>query len=120
MGIVGLDHVQFSLPPGGEELADAFYVGLLGFMAEEKPPILAARGGRWYRSGAVRFHLGVDPQHRPSSRSHPAFFVADLDSLTQRLASEGLDVEWDEHIDDVRRCYIHDPFGNRLELVAAN
>ncbi len=119
MRIVGLDHVQFTLPPGWEEEADHFYVGLLGFETEEKPPVLAARGGRWYRSGGVRFHLGADAEFRPARRAHPAFVVEDLDSLVARFAREGLEVEWDASIPGVGRCYVLDPFGNRLELVAA-
>ena len=117
--IIGLDHVQFCLPVGREEEADRFYVGRLGFEVEEKPPVLAARGGRWYRSGPVRFHLGADDDFRPATRAHPAFVVADLDALVARLATEGIGVEWDENIPGVSRCYVRDPFGNRLELVAA-
>ena len=118
--IVGLDHVQFTLPRGREDDADRFYMGLLGFEAEEKPPVLAARGGRWYRSGSVRFHLGSDADFRPATRAHPAFVVADLDGLVARLAGQGIGVEWDENIPGVARCYVLDPFGNRLELVAAS
>lgn len=119
MQIVGLDHVQFCVPVGAEEEADRFYVGLLGFEPEEKPPVLAARGGRWYRSGSVRFHLGADTDFRPAKRSHPAFVVDDLDELVAALGAHGIGVEWDENIPGVGRCYVLDPFGNRLELVAS-
>lgn len=119
MHIVGLDHVQFCLPPGREEEADRFYVDMLGFEAEEKPPVLAARGGRWYRSGSVRFHLGSDDDFRPATRSHPAFVVDDLSVLVAALSDRGIPVEWDENIPGVGRCYVSDPFGNRLELVAS-
>jgi catechol 2,3-dioxygenase-like lactoylglutathione lyase family enzyme len=118
--IVALDHVQFTLPVGREDEADRFYVGLLGFETEEKPPVLAARGGRWYRSGPVRFHLGADGGFRPAVRAHPAFVVAGLDALVARLAEAGLGVEWDEEIPGERRCYVRDPFGNRLELIASH
>ena len=43
-----IDHTQLAIPPGGEDLADTFYVDLLGFRVLEKPPSLAKRGGRWY------------------------------------------------------------------------
>ncbi|MGH3733810.1 MAG: hypothetical protein ACRDVC_10670 [Acidimicrobiales bacterium] len=42
-----LNHVQLAIPAGEEQRCDEFYVGLLGFAAQEKPPVLAARGGRW-------------------------------------------------------------------------
>jgi catechol 2,3-dioxygenase-like lactoylglutathione lyase family enzyme len=117
--IVALDQVQFTLPPGREEEADRFYVGVLGFELEEKPPVLAARGGRWYRSGTARLHLGSDGDFRPATRAHPAFLVEDLDTVVARLAQGGRAVEWDENEPGVRRCDAHDPFGNRLELVAS-
>lgn len=117
--IVALDHVQFTLPPGREEEADRFYVGVLGFELEEKPPVLAGRGGRWYRSGTARFHLGADGDFRPATRAHPGFLVEDLDALVARLAQDGRAVEWDENEPEIRRCYAHDPFGNRLELIDA-
>lgn len=119
MTITGLDHVQFTLPPGREAEADAFYLGVLGFETEEKPPVLAARGGRWYRSGAARFHLGADGDFRPALRAHPAFVVEDLEALVGRVEAGGGTVEWDDLVPGVARCYVHDPFGNRLELVAA-
>jgi len=115
--IVALDHVQFTMPAGTEEQADRFYVDILGFEAEEKPPALAARGGRWYRSGTVRFHLGVEKEFRPSTRAHPAFVVTDLDALVARLAAQRVAAQWDDDISGTRRCYVDDPFGNRLELV---
>lgn len=118
MGIVGLDHVQFTLPEGREDQADRFYAGLLGFEVEPKPPALAVRGGRWYRCGPVRFHLGTDPAFAPATRSHPAFVVEDLERLVADLEAAGHRVEWDRLIEGTARCYVHDPFGNRLELVA--
>ena len=117
--IVGLDHVQFTIPVGGEEEADRFYIGVLGFEAEEKPPVLAARGGRWYRSGRVRFHLGTDTVFRRATRAHPGFVARDLSALVARLAAEGIGVEWGENIPGVARCYVSDPFGNRLEFVGS-
>jgi len=118
VAVAGFDHVQLSLPAGGEAVADAFYRDLLGFDTEEKPAVLAARGGRWYRSGDTRLHVGVDHDFRPATRAHPALVIDDLDALVATLATAGVNVEWDQNIPGVRRGYVHDPFGNRLELVA--
>ena len=114
---MALDHVQFTLPPGREDDADRFYIGVLGFEAEDKPAALAARGGRWYRRGRVRFHLGADAGFSPAVRAHPAFGVAGIDDLVAALEAAGSPVEWDALVPGTRRCYVHDPFGNRLELV---
>lgn len=41
----GLHHVQLAVRPGGEDLARAFYVEVLGMTEVPKPPELAERGG---------------------------------------------------------------------------
>ncbi len=45
ISIVGLDHVQLAMPPGQEDVARAFYAGMLGLTEVEKPAGLIARGG---------------------------------------------------------------------------
>ena len=50
--IVGLDHVQLAMPAGQEEVARAFYCGLLGMAEQPKPQALRGRGGLWLRAGA--------------------------------------------------------------------
>jgi hypothetical protein len=44
-----------------------FYADILGMSEIEKPPVLAARGGCWFRSGRLELHLGVetDFEQRP-------------------------------------------------------
>ena len=63
------------MPPGGEDVARGFYRDLLGLSEEAKPTELAARGGCWFRSGAVRVHLGVEADFRPARKAHPALRV---------------------------------------------
>ena len=112
-----LDHVQLAIPPGAEGRCDEFYVTLLGFHALEKPPLLAARGGRWYRRDGVTVHLGVEDDFRPAKKAHPAIAVDDYDQLLVRLGDAGVDVRPDESIPGTTRCYVDDPVGNRLELI---
>jgi catechol 2,3-dioxygenase-like lactoylglutathione lyase family enzyme len=116
--IVGLDHVQLAMPAGREDEADAFYRDLLGFSVVPKPPVLAARGGRWYEVGVVRVHLGVDADFRAARKAHPALVVDDLDALASRLVAGGLAPSWDNDQPGMRHFYVDDPFGNRLELIA--
>jgi catechol 2,3-dioxygenase-like lactoylglutathione lyase family enzyme len=110
-----LDHVQVAMPPGGEDAARRFYTGLLGLAEMAKPEALQASGGTWFEPG---IHLGVEPSFRPARKAHPGLRVSDLDALAARLEASGADVEWDERWPGVRRFYTHDPFGNRLELLA--
>lgn len=117
--VVALDHVQLAMPAGEEEAAEAFYCGLLGFEVMAKPPVLAARGGRWFGcdGGRVQLHLGVEDDFRPARKAHPALLVEDLDDLVRALSGAGVAVRFDEDNPGVRRCYVEDPFGNRIELI---
>ena len=65
--------------------------------------------------------MGVEEPFAPAHKAHPAFRVpaAELDELAKRLESAGERVEWDDSLPDVRRFYTADPWGNRLELLAA-
>ena len=67
----------------------------------------------------VAVHLGVEPDFRPSTSAHPAFVVDGLPALRERLSTAGVTVLDDDSGLPVERCYIHDPFGNRIELVDA-
>ena len=61
-------------------------------------------------------HFGVEAPFRPSGKAHPAFVVAGLDELAERIGAEGLSVRWDEELAPRRRFYGEDPFGKRLEF----
>ena len=87
--IARLDHVQLAMPAGREDEADTFYRDLLGFDVLPKPPLLAARGGRWYAIGDVQMHLGVDADFRPAKKAHPALVVDAIDELATRSSSRG-------------------------------
>lgn len=118
--MVGLDHVQLAMPEGGEPLAREFYGGLLGLTEVDKPTPLADRGGCWFAGpGGVHVHLGVEVEFRPSRKAHPALLVANMAALRERLAGAGVGIVTDDADIGVERCYIADPFGNRIELVAA-
>ena len=67
-----LHHIQFALPSGREDEARAFYAGVLGLVEMDKPPELRARGGAWFRSGALELHLGVEEPFAPAHKAHPA------------------------------------------------
>jgi catechol 2,3-dioxygenase-like lactoylglutathione lyase family enzyme len=116
--IAALDHVQLAMPAGGEDAAESFYCGVLGFVREPKPPNLAKRGGCWFRNGGVSVHLGVEADFRPAKKAHPAFVVAGFDALVARLDADGIAFKPDDELPGVKRGYVEDPFGNRIELIA--
>ena len=117
MRIEGLDHVQLAMPVGDEELARRFYSGLLGIPEVTKPPHLAKRGGCWFERGSLKVHLGVELEFRPARKAHAAFTVTGLASLVARLKDENVAVDEDEPLPGFNRCYVSDPFGNRIELL---
>ncbi len=117
--IEALDHVQLAMPSGGEDQARVFYSDLLGIPEVPKPPHLAKRGGCWFERGPLKVHLGVDMDFRPARKAHPAFRVADLAVLTKRLSEAGFSVTEDEPLAGYERCYVDDPFGNRIEMMEA-
>jgi catechol 2,3-dioxygenase-like lactoylglutathione lyase family enzyme len=118
--ITGLDHVQVAMPRGAEEAARAFYAGLLGMTEVPKPPVLAARGGCWFTSGAAVVHLGVEEPFSPARKAHPAFLAEDIGRLQAALTAAGYEcVRTDGEIPGVRRFHTHDPFGNRVEFQQA-
>lgn len=117
MQIEALDHVQLAMPVGAEDLAHHFYSGLLGIPEVPKPPHLAKRGGCWFERGALKVHLGVEHEFRPARKAHPAFKVKDLPALIDRLRGGDITIDEDEPLPGFYRCYISDPFGNRIELL---
>jgi catechol 2,3-dioxygenase-like lactoylglutathione lyase family enzyme len=115
--ILGLDHIQLAMPAGQEDVARAFYAGVLGLVEEPKPANLAARGGVWFRGGALRLHLGVEVDFRPAKKAHPALLVRGLPELAARCTAAGFAPVTDEPLDGFDRLYVSDPFGNRVELL---
>lgn len=118
MTILSIDHVQLTMPVGGEAKARSFYIEQLGFAEILKPPELAKRGGAWFQSGNVQLHLGVEAEFRAARKAHPAFLVEDLDSLIASLQTAGYETDTSQPpFDGYKRAHIFDPFGNRIELM---
>lgn len=60
---------------------------------------------------ATAFYTGI------LGKAHPAFEVKGLEAVTAQLVAAGLEVIKDQDLAGIRRIYIHDPFGNRIELL---
>ncbi|SDM54975.1 hypothetical protein SAMN04489726_2182 [Allokutzneria albata] len=116
--------MQVSCPAGTEEQIRRFYGGTLGWAELPKPPVLAARGGRWFRVPGVggpdgELHVGVEADFRPARKAHPAF-VVDVDAVAEALTRAGHPVRWADpaEIPGRRRFHTVDAVGNRLEFLA--
>lgn len=119
MKILGIDHVQLAIPPGGEAQARWFYGEVLGLVEVPKPEEMQVRGGMWFQAGPVQLHLGIEPDMRPSVKAHPALLVADLQEWRRALVAAGFEWKTAEDIPGITRAHTRDPFGNRIELVGA-
>ena len=109
--------MQLAMPPGGEDAARDFFVGVLGMTEVPKPAAMAVRGGAWFRAGELELHLGAEADFRPARKAHPGILVNDLDAVVGRLTGAGHEVTWDGDFPGYRRIYARDPFGNRLEFL---
>ncbi len=118
--ITGLDHVQIEAPPGCEAAARSFFGDFLGLSELAKPPALAARGGVWFGLPDGRqLHIGVTEDFAARLKGHLALRCADLDALTEHATAAQISVTPDSELAPLRRVYLNDPWGNRLEILEA-
>ncbi len=114
-----LHHVQLACPRGSEPALRSFYCGVLGLEELQKPPVLAPRGGCWFRGFGIELHLGVEDDFRPARKAHPGMLVSRLDDWARRISQAGFPVAFDDDFPGMRRFYSEDPVGNRLEFLQA-
>ena len=112
-----IHHVQLACPPGSEAALREFYGGVLGLDEVPKPPVLAARGGCWFRGFGVELHLGVEEGFTPARKAHPGLLVDDLDAWAGKLEAAGYPVQRDDEFPGMHRFYSEDVHGNRLEFL---
>jgi catechol 2,3-dioxygenase-like lactoylglutathione lyase family enzyme len=117
MPILALHHIQLAMPRGDENRARVFYGGVLGFEEVPKPEELAGRGGVWFRAGTAEVHLGIEDDFVPAKKAHPALLVDDLPAVVQACEAAGHPTEEGKPLKGYVRADVHDPFGNRIELL---
>ena len=116
--IIGLHHVQITIPRGAEPQAREFYCGLLGLKEVPKPDVIAATGGFWLDTGVHLVHLGTeDGVDRAATKAHVAYEVTSLDEWRSRLAAAGVASSDSIPLPGYHRLKFRDPFGNRIELM---
>ncbi|MNW17564.1 Glyoxalase-like domain protein [compost metagenome] len=64
-------------------------------------------------------HIGVQKDFVPATKAHPAFQVHQIDALRAYLLQNHIQVMDDTARADegVKRFYVQDPFGNRIEFI---
>lgn len=113
-----LQHVTVELP---RDLVDAcadFYA-LLGFRRVEPPDSLAGRAV-WMERGGTQIHLmHVDDPVVPP-QGHAAVLVEDYDAAFAALRDAGHDPEPRSEHWGSPRCFVRDPAGHRVEVMAGS
>jgi catechol 2,3-dioxygenase-like lactoylglutathione lyase family enzyme len=118
VNVLGVLHVQITIPKGAEEAARAFYCGVLGLVEVPKPYELAGRGGFWLQLGAFQVHVGTEEiPSRADSKAHVAYEIDDLDGWRAKLQNAGVAIIDGIPIPYYRRFEFRDPFGNRVEFL---
>ena len=118
--ILGIHHVQISIPKDAEEQGIDFYCGILGFTRLEKPDSLKGRGGFWLKVGQHEVHVGTENGvNRFNTKAHLAYQVEDLSNWKKTLELHDIKIITGIPIPGFKRFEFRDPFGNRVEMIQA-
>jgi catechol 2,3-dioxygenase-like lactoylglutathione lyase family enzyme len=118
--ILGLHHVQITIPKGSEKKGKDFYCGLLGLPEMEKPASLKGRGGFWLKVGDRDVHVGTeDGVDRSQTKAHLAYQVDDISSWRNVLEKQNIQILEGIPIPGFERFEFRDPFRNRVEMIQA-
>jgi catechol 2,3-dioxygenase-like lactoylglutathione lyase family enzyme len=123
IGIRGIHHVQVTVPRAQEAAALAFYRDVLGLRELPQPDLQAAQGGAWFAAGNAELHLkseDISLEETRRSKRHVCLAVHDVDAAIAAFRGNGVEILPDERpIPGVKRCFVRDPGGNRIEITEA-
>jgi catechol 2,3-dioxygenase-like lactoylglutathione lyase family enzyme len=118
MTVVGIHHVQVTVPRERENEALAFYRDFLGLATVEKPASQRDRGGFWLQAGDRHVHVGVEEGvNRAATKAHIAYEVSNLRVWREKLGGHGVVLTESTPIPGYDRVEFRDPFGNFIELI---
>jgi catechol 2,3-dioxygenase-like lactoylglutathione lyase family enzyme len=99
-------------------MARMFYSSQLGLRELPKPESLQIRGGVWFDAGGVALHLSIEEQRfGVDKQRHFGLGCGNVDGLRAILKAAGVEIE-DGPPAPWKRFFVHDPFGNRIEIHA--
>ena len=117
MAVLRLHHAQVFYPAGEEGRARSFYAEELGLREIPRPASLQGQPGLWFEvPGGAHVHLAVEDDLALHPRRHFALQVDDVIRMRRDLEARGVRSETAAEITGWRRCYVFDPFGNKIEL----
>jgi catechol 2,3-dioxygenase-like lactoylglutathione lyase family enzyme len=117
--VLRLQHVSVPMPPGGAGQARRFYGEALGLEEIPPPADLGHLSLVWFRAGegGHELHCFTEERLGPNSPAqHLCLQVDDIEAFKERVAGHGVELEPADPIRQRPRCFVHDPFGNLVEL----
>jgi catechol 2,3-dioxygenase-like lactoylglutathione lyase family enzyme len=112
-----LQHVALEVRESELESCSAFWA-LLGFVAVEVPESLRGTTS-WLERGRTQVHLLLTEDPVAPPRGHCAVVCEDYAATLARLERSGFFCEARREHWGAPRCFVRDPAGHRIELMAA-
>jgi catechol 2,3-dioxygenase-like lactoylglutathione lyase family enzyme len=113
---VRIDHVNVVAPTGAIPEVEAFWCEVFGLRAIPRHG-RSPRPGAWLDAGAFQIHLSErDGPIHPDQ--HVAIVVDDYDAVKAAATARGAGWEDAEPVVGSARGFVHDPAGNRIEVMA--
>ncbi len=112
--ITQIDHVSVLIT--NVERSRKFYRDLLGLKEIAKPRTFSFVA-LWFELGNQQLHLLKKPEADSRSPRHFALRVLNVAKARAYMKERGIDVEETTLIPDCDRFFIHDPDGNRIEII---
>lgn len=118
IGIVGVSHVNVTVPADLETAAKHFYQDLLGLAEIPKPLGTRQSMGAWYQLGGLQLHLSIeDDVHNEASDRHVCYQVADVAAASREFRNAEVEILPDSKpVPGQSRFFVRDPGGNLIEI----
>ncbi len=113
MNVKGIHHCEILVTD--LERALHFYKETLGLNEIHNPATFS--GSRWLQLGKQQLHLTYHPGEHASNIRHFAIEVDNLEEHKNQLKKSSVTIHDAVSIPGVKRFFIYDPFGNRIEFV---
>ena len=114
IGVTRIDHVSVLVTDLGR--ARAFYRDILGLNEVPKPKVFDFVA-LWFDLGGQQLHLLQKPAADTPSPRHFALHVPDTMAARKHFAAHGVPTDETVTIPGADRFFVHDPDGNRIEII---
>ena len=114
LGVTQIDHVSVLIT--NSERSRRFYRDVLGLREIAKPKTFDFRV-LWFDLGNQQLHLLLKPQPDTISPRHFALRVADAQRARTHFHNHDIAIEETTPIPHCDRFFVHDPDGNRIEVI---